>query len=102
MGAVLSGVAGWLLASWSSDQDAMDEKMADKNKAGHVVGIDEQTYKTEQNDLNSRVNLGVATTAIGVAALGAGAWMLLTAPDDVALAPLPAAGGKGIAFLVRF
>ena len=83
-GALLLGVGGYLAASYSSRQQDLDAKIGDRDANDKVKGIDFKTYTAEQNSLNTTAALGTTSLVFGVAAAGAGAWMLLTAPSEPA------------------
>lgn len=101
-GALLLGSGAWMLASWSSDQASLDEKMDDRDDANKVKGIARDAYVEEQESLNSRLNLAAALTSVGVVGLGAGVWMLLTAPDTASAAILPTRGGLTVCLTGKF
>jgi len=101
-GVVIAGVGGWLLSSWLSGQSELDALYEDK-KDGKVVGIDYETYESRQTALNTDGRIAAGVTALGVVALGAGSWMLATAPkkaDKAAWSITPT--GRGALFTARF
>jgi len=90
-GAALLGVGGWLLASWSADQAALDDRVDKKDASGKVIGISSDAYTAEQDRIDLLGISGAAAAGVGVVAAGLGAWWLLSAdaPADVSISPDP-------------
>lgn len=101
-GAALLGVGGWLLASWSSEQDGLDKRVADKDASGKVVGISAEEYGREQDRVDMLGIGGAAALGVGVVAAGLGTWWLLSTdgPAEVSLAPDPVR--RGVLLSARF
>lgn len=98
-GLVLLGGAAWLLASWSSDQAALDEKVADRVD-GMVVKTSFEAYTAEQDRVDRLGVMGASAAGLGAAALGLGAWMLLSTDEPTAVAVMPEP--RGARLVVRF
>ena len=101
VGGVLVGVGGWLLASWSADEAEFNEGLTRKDgDGGKVSNISREAYQARWNELGAQRNGALATTLTGVAAAGAGAWLLWSAPEDKAVTVLPV--GRGFALRLAF
>ncbi len=97
-GAILAGLGTWLLISYLGDQAALDERHEALDDNGLVADISYAEYKQEQGSLWTRRGLGMGAAGAGLAAMGAGAWMLMTAPADRPVAIVPAPGGATLAW----
>ena len=101
IGAVLTGVGGWLLASWSADEAAFLKGL--ERKDGKVTNLSNEAFRSKWDELGGQHNLALATTISGVVFAGAGVWLLLTAPspntpNTLTLRPT----GRGAALCLRF
>ena len=99
-GVVLTGLGGWLLISYLGDQATLDEQREKLGPDGKVVGISHEKYEQDQQALWTRRGLGYGAAGVGLAAVGVGAWMLLTAPADATVTLAPA--GRGVTLAWRF
>lgn len=102
VGGALLGVGGWLALSYAADQEALNEKTHITNDDGKVIGIDFETYDGEQARLNDRAFWRSTLLVTGAAVAGAGAWMLLTAPEQRSSLRLVPAGGRSLALVWDF
>lgn len=102
VGLATAGLGGWMLNSWSGEQDDLDRRVAQVDSANKVVGIAHDAYAKEQRDLNGRLNLGVGLVSAGAVAFGAGMWMLWTAPGATSTALLPTGDGWTALLATRF
>ncbi|GEM_PF-1021792 len=106
LGVVMLGVGGYLAATYASGQADLDAKTEQRDDAKLVVGIDWQSYETEQNDLNGTAAMRTTLLLAGTAAAAAGVWMLLTADEledpaapKVSLVPT---SGRSVALTLQF
>ncbi len=74
---VVTGVA--LVVQGSGQQTKLDAE-TDKTQSGFISGIGYDDYVKRQESINGRMRLGTALLGIGVAAAGAGGWLVATAP----------------------
>jgi len=102
LGVASAALGGWLLNNWSGQQDDLDRLVAQVDGGNKVVGIAHDAYAQEQKDLNGRLNLGVGLVSAGAVALGAGMWMLWSAPGAADAVLMPTNGGWTAALLTRF
>ncbi len=74
------GVGTWvaLLLSTRSDAGDPNAALAQKDGAGKIDGLSSAEYKAQKKNIDDRQMLGGAALGVGIAAIGAGAWMLMT------------------------
>ncbi len=99
-GGVLAGVGGWLLVSYMNDQEALDARQVATTGGGKVKDISYAEYEEQQTALWTRRGLGFGVLGVGLAAVGAGAWMVLTAPESGAVTVAPT--HRGVLLALRF
>lgn len=98
LGAVLTGLGGWLLTSWSADETAFLDSL--ERKDGKVVNLSGEAFQGRWDELGSQRNVALATTIGGLAVAGAGAALLLTTSASKSATLLPA--GRGVALRLLF
>ena len=104
LGVALLGAGAWVWSSYAADQQALNDRVDDKDAAGKVVGIDWERYEAGQESLNSRAALRTGLIAGGAVAAAAGTWLLLTARDDPKASSwhVAPAVGRGVVASLRF
>lgn len=70
-----------------SDGSDWASLMAKKDQTGQIVGTDYQTAAKMAEDLNQRGALALGVGLVGLAAAGAGTWLLLRKTDRVVIMP---------------
>jgi len=87
-GVAVVAIGAYIALATMGEQADLDDRVATKAPDGRVIGIDKQTYKTEQERLNRNATISAATLGVGAVAVGVGAWMVATQPGaKVTLAP---------------
>ena len=97
LGAVLTGLGGWLLATWSADEAAYLDGL--ERKDNKIVNVSNESFQAEWDKLDGQHNVALATTISGVVLAGAGAWLLLTAPAPGTLTLSPTGRGMTVGVL---
>lgn len=90
---------GVVLALANADEADLQAKMAQTDASGEIVGISHADATATASSIETRYRIGWAAAGAGVAAIGAGVWLLVRAPESSATL-LPA--GRGVVFALRF
>jgi tetratricopeptide (TPR) repeat protein len=79
------------------DRASLDERKQQKDAQGKIVGVTYEEANRIETDTNATILRGWLIVGASVGIAGAGAWMVATAPAQVALVPGPGAVGIGLA-----
>lgn len=91
-GVLAAGAVLWFVAS--GDLADVDERLAQRDANGRIIGIGPAELESELDAINSkRVISGLLVTAGVVSAAGGIAWLLLASEDRPALSVAPTPGG---------
>ncbi|MCO4762810.1 MAG: hypothetical protein KC502_14950 [Myxococcales bacterium] len=101
VGTIAAGLGAWWALSATADGDELDEKLG-KNDSQGIIGISHAEAEAQRQDINSRLIRSYVSTGVGLAALGAGVWMLMSQRQSTALAVVPTRDGLQTTWLVRF
>ena len=96
VGATIGGAV--FLTGASSDQDTLNQRLANKDDKGFIIGMSHKQAEDEQTRINTSLAFGYVLGGVGLVAAGAGAWLIATAPSRVSLGPGPTARGMSLAF----
>ena len=93
--ALLAGGVG-IFASTLADSSALQSQLAQKD-GGKISGTTYAAATSQASSINQTRAISGVMAGVGLAATGVGTWMLLRAPEKVALVPGPALAGVGLA-----
>jgi tetratricopeptide (TPR) repeat protein len=101
-GGVIAAVAGWTISKAVDDKAELEKQLANQKRGDKVV-MNYQTYATQVSNINGELYTGYGLVAVGVVAIGTGAWMLVGAEDAAtSVAVLPSAHGVRFGLATRF
>lgn len=93
--ALIAGGVG-VYASTLSDARALQGQLAQKD-GGKISGTTYAAATSQASSINQTRAISGVMAGVGLAATGVGTWMLLRAPEKVALVPGPTLAGAGLA-----
>lgn len=98
-GGTVAGLAGLgLFLAVLSDEEALREELTETDAKGHVDGVTERQAAERRADHGTQRTMAAVLGGVGLAALGAGAWLMLAPKSRVAVVP----AGQGVVARVEF
>ncbi len=85
-GAALAAVGAYLVADGLAARAALEDDLA-LPQGGIITKLSPSEARDRESSYRTRLGLGGGLVGLGVAALGAGVWLLVRTPSDVAVAP---------------
>ena len=98
-GGVIGAVAAWMMATATSNKDALNQEVKDNTKDGKVV-MSRAGYDEKVSSINGKIYTGYGLFAAGVTLAATGAWMMSGTKKDaprVAIMPTPSGVRFGLA-----